>query len=113
MKLFFALSLLSVVYAIGWYQIHGQFIHPWFKKYELYLIWISVPTTYVSIKAIKLVNEYFEGKIWPNRIITFTIGIIFFSFLTAYHFNEKINAKTITLVGLCAVIVCLQIFWKQ
>lgn len=112
MKLLIALCLLSIVYAIGWYQIHGQFIHEWFRKYELYLIWISVPTTLVSIRAIKLINEYFEGKIWPNRIITFTIGIIFFSFLTAFHFNEKINLKTCTLVGLCAVIVCLQIFWK-
>lgn len=112
MKLLIALSLLSFVYAIGWYQIHGQFISEWFRKYELYLIWISVATTFISIKAIKLVNEYFQGEIWPNRIITFTIGIILFSFLTAYHFNEKINVKTITLVGLCAVIVCLQVFWK-
>ena len=112
MKLLIALCLLSIVYAIGWYQIHGQFINEWFRKYELYLIWISVPTTYISIKAIKLINEYFEGKIWPNRIITFIIGIVFFSFLTSYHFNEKINAKTITLLSLCSVIVFLQAFWK-
>jgi len=112
MKLLIALFLLSVVYAIGWYQIHGQFISEWFRKYELYLIWISVFTTYVSVKAIKLINEYFNGEIWPNRIITFTIGMILFSLLTAFHFGEKVNIKTLTLLFLCSAIVGLQIFWK-
>jgi hypothetical protein len=112
MKLAIALLLLSIVYVMGWYQIHGQFINEWFRKYEFYLIWISVFTTYVSIKAIKLINEHFNGQIWPNRIITFTIGMILFSLLTSFHFGEKINIKTFTLLLLCSIIVTLQVFWK-
>jgi hypothetical protein len=112
MKLFYAITLLSLVYIVGWYQIHGQFLSEWFKKYEMYLIWISVPSTFVSIRAIKLINEHFNGLIWPNRILTFTIGIIFFTFLTSYHFGEKLNLKTLTLISLCGMIVGLQIFWK-
>ena len=112
MKLLFAILLISVVYVIGWYQLHGQFLSEWFKKYEYYLIWISVPTTLISIRAIKLINEYFNGLIWPNRILTFTIGIILFTFLTSYHFGEKLSLKTLTLLGLCVIIVTLQILWK-
>ncbi len=112
MKLFYAIILLSLVYIVGWYQIHGQFLSEWFKKYQMYLIWISVPSTFVSIRAIKLINEHFNGLIWPNRILTFTIGIIFFTVLTSFHFGEKLNFKTLILISLCGVIVGLQIFWK-
>ena len=112
MKLFLAILLLSIVYVIGWYQIHGQFLWDWFKKYEYYLIWISVPSTLISIRAIKLINEHFNGLIWPNRILTFTIGIILFTFLTSYHFGEKLSLKTLTLLCLCGIIVTLQVIWK-
>jgi hypothetical protein len=112
MKLLLAIILLSLVYIIGWYQIHGQFLWDWFKKYEYYLVWISVPSTLVSIRAIKLINEYFNGLIWPNRILTFTIGIILFTFLTSFHFGEKLSIKTLTLLSLCASIVILQVIWK-
>ena len=112
MKLIFAILLLSIVYIIGWYQIHGQFLSEWFKKYEYYLVWISVPSTLISIRAIKLINEYFNGLIWPNRILTFTIGIVLFTFLTSYHFGERLSLKTLTLLSLCASIVILQVIWK-
>lgn len=112
MKLIFAILLLSIVYIIGWYQIHGQFLSEWFKKYEYYLVLISVPSTLVSIRAIKLINEYFNGLIWPNRILTFTIGIVLFTFLTSYHFGERLSLKTLTLLSLCATIVILQVIWK-
>lgn len=112
MKLFLAILLLSLVYVVGWYQIHGQFLSEWFKKYEYYLIFISVPSTLISIRAIKLINEHFNGLIWPNRILTFTIGIILFTFLTSFHFGEKLSIKTLTLLSLCASIVILQVIWK-
>jgi len=112
MKLILAVCLLSLVYIVGWYQIHGQFLWNWFKKYEYYLIWISVPSTLLSIRAIKLINEHFNGLIWPNRILTFTIGIVFFTILTACHFGEKFTIKTLTLLILCVSIVMLQILWE-
>jgi hypothetical protein len=112
MKLFLAILLLSFVYIVGWYQLHGQFLSEWFKKYEYYLIFISVPSTLISIRAIKLINEHFNGLIWPNRILTFTIGIILFTFLTSFHFGEKLSLKTLTLLCLCGIIVTLQVIWK-
>jgi hypothetical protein len=111
-KLLLGLTILVLVYIVGWHQIYGQFIHSFYKKYELYLIWLSVPTTLLSIYATKLLAEYFNGKMWPNRIFTFSIGIVMFTILTNIYFNERLSFKTLTLIGLCGLIVALQVLWK-
>ena len=49
---------------------------------------------------------------WPNRIFTFSIGIVMFTILTQFYFNEKLNIKTLTLIALSGVIVLLQVLWK-
>ena len=112
MKLLIALAILIFVYIIGWHQLYGQFISDFYKKYQWYLIFLSVPNTILSIYAAKLLAEVFEGKIWPNRIFTFSIGIIMFTILAQIYFNEKLSAKTLTLIGLSGLIVILQILWK-
>ena len=111
-KLLLGLTILVLVYIVGWHQIYGQFIHSFYKKYELYLIWLSVPTTLLSIYATKLLAEYFNGKMWPNRIFTFSIGIVMFTILTHIYFNEKLNYKTLTLIALSGLIVAVQVLWK-
>ena len=111
-KLLLGVSILIFVYIIGWHQLYGQFIHDFYKKYELWLVWISVPNTLLSIYAAKILTEYFEGKMWPNRIFTFSIGIIMFTILTQFYFNEKLSLKTLTLISLSGLIVLLQIIWK-
>ena len=110
--LLLGVAILIAVYIVGWHQIYGQFIHDFYKKYEMWLIWLSVPNTLLSIYATKLLTEYFEGKMWPNRIFTFSIGIIMFTILTTIYFNERLNLKTMVLVGLCGLIVGLQVLWK-
>lgn len=112
MKLVIGISLLLVVYVIGWHQLHGQFIHPWFKKYETYLLFLSVPVTYLSIKSVKYINDYFNGQMWPNRILTFSVGMILFTVLTSIYFDEKPSTKTVVLLSLAFITVILQVFWK-
>lgn len=112
MKLVLAAAMLATSYFLGWHQLYGQFVHPFFKKYQWWLLPVSIPMTAISLVAVRLITEHFDQKTWPSRIFTFSIGIIMFTLLSSYHFNEKINAKTATLICLCAVIVCLQIIWK-
>ena len=76
------------------------------------MVFLSVPNTILSIYAAKMLSDVFEGKIWPNRIFTFSIGIIMFTILTQIYFNEKLSLKTLTLIGLSGLIVVLQILWK-
>ena len=112
MKLLLALSILIFVYIIGWHQLYGQFIHEFYKKYQWYLIFLSIPNTILSIYAAKILAEVFEGKIWPNRIFTFSIGIIMFTILAQFYFNERLSLKTMILLGLSGLIVVLQVIWK-
>jgi hypothetical protein len=35
-----------------------------------------------------------------------------FTILTTIYFNERLSLKTLTLVGLCGLIVTLQVLWK-
>jgi len=111
-QLILGILILIFVYIIGWHQLYGQFINQFYKKYEMWLIWASVPNTFLSIYATKLITQYFDGKMWPNRIFTFSIGIIMFTILTHLYFDEKLNLKTLTLIALSALIVILQICWK-
>jgi len=111
-KLLLALSILVFVYIIGWHQLYGQFIHEFYKKYQWYLIFLSIPNTILSIYAAKILAEVFEGKIWPNRIFTFSIGIIMFTILAQFYFNERLSLKTMILLGLSGLIVVLQVIWK-
>ena len=111
-KLLFALSILVFVYIIGWHQIYGQFINVFYKKYEMWLIWLSVPSTLLSIYATKLLAEYFNGKMWPNRIFTFSIGIVMFTILTHIYFHKTcditINALNAISVNVLTLIFSLK-----
>ena len=111
-QLLLGVVILIAVYIVGWHQLYGQFIHNFYKKHEMWLIWLSVPNTLLSIYATRLLTEYFNGKMWPNRIFTFSIGIIMFTILTTIYFNERLSLKTLVLVGLCGLIVALQVLWK-
>lgn len=112
MKLFYGISLLIIVYIVAWHQLYGQFVSEYFKKHQNILILLSLPCTWMSIYAIQLITEHFEGEMWPNRILTFSIGIVMFTVLTTIYFSEELTIKTLTLIGLSALIVILQVFWK-
>ena len=112
MKLLWGLCLLTFVYVIGWHQLYGQFIHEYFKKYQPLLILLSIPCTWMSIKAIAYISDYYNGQMWANRMFTFSIGIIMFTILTSIYFEEKLTIKTFTLLCLSCLIVVLQIYWK-
>jgi len=54
----------------------------------------------------QFINEFYK------KILTFSIGIVMFTMLTQIYFNEKLNAKTLVLIGLSGLIVALQVLWK-
>lgn len=111
-KLILGVCLLCVSYIIGWHMLYGPQINDWFKKYQYITIWLSVPNTYISIYSVGLISEYFNGKVWPNRIFSFSVGIILFTILASIHFDEKLTCKTLSLLSLSGLIVALQVLWK-
>lgn len=111
-KLIYGVLLLCLTYIIGWHILYGQLISEWYKKYQHIIVWLCVPSTYISVYSVNMISEYFNGKVWPNRIISFSVGLILFTILANIHFDEKLTYKTCTLLGLSCLIVVLQILWK-
>ena len=56
--------------------------------------------------------EYFNGEIWPGRLIGFAIGVIIFTAMASIFFGEAITAKTGVTLALSVIILLVQIFWK-
>lgn len=95
-----------------WHQINGQFISTWMKEHPLAVSFLGVPISFVYIYATQYLVEAFNGDMWPQRLIGFSMGMIAFAFLTWLHLNQGITLKTgITLI-LAIAIVLIQILWK-
>jgi len=95
-----------------WYQINGQFISEWMKKHPVWVSFMGVPISYVYIYATQHLVEAFDGDLWPQRLIGFSMGMIAFAFLTWFHLNEAITLKTAVTLALATAIVVIQIVWK-
>jgi hypothetical protein len=95
-----------------WYQINGQFISTWIKERPIVMSLLGVPISYVYIYATQYTVAAFNGDLWPQRLIGFSMGMISFAILTYLHLNETLNIKTIVTLFLAAAIVCIQVLWK-
>jgi hypothetical protein len=95
-----------------WYQINGQFLSEWVKKNPLIISLLGVPISYVYIIATDHLVTAFDGELWPQRLIGFSMGMISFAFLTWFHLNQAITLKTATTLALAFTIVLIQVFWK-
>ena len=95
-----------------WYQINGQFLSEWVKNNPLIISLLGVPISYVYIIATRDLVIAFNGELWPQRLIGFSMGMISFAFLTWFHLNQAITLKTATTLALAFTIVLIQVFWK-
>lgn len=95
-----------------WYQINGQFLTEWIKERPLLMSLLGVPISYVYIYATKDLVNAFNGDLWPQRLIGFSMGMIAFAFLTWIHFHQAITLKTAVTLALATAIVVIQIIWK-
>jgi len=95
-----------------WYQINGQFLSNWIKNHPLVMSLMGIPISYVYIVATRDLVIAFDGELWPQRLIGFSMGMVAFAFLTWFHLNQAITAKTAVTLALAAAIVLIQVFWK-
>ena len=106
----------TLLYLVGqtlvWYQINGQFISEWIKERPWLMSLFGIPISYVYIYATQYSVEAFDGDLWPQRLIGFSMGMITFAFLTWFHLNQAITLKTAVTLALATAIVVIQIIWK-
>jgi len=111
-RLIWGAFLFLVGQVLVWYQINGQFLSEWIKKHPLVMSLMGIPISYVYIWATHHLVVAYNGELWPQRLIGFAMGMIAFSFLTWFHLNEALTAKTAVTLALAATIVLIQVFWK-
>ena len=117
MNIDWRLLLLAIFYTFlaqggAWAQHNLQFKYPnlganWWGWYL-----ISVPLTWLFLTATKYSVTAFDGQIWANRFIGFSIGIIVYAALTQYFFDQPITMKILVQLILCFGIILVQMFWK-
>lgn len=93
-------------------QLQGNIKWNWYERYPILLLSISMPMAWLYIKSVEAFVQYFNGEIWPSRLIGFGIGIIVFALMSYFLFNESINLKTFVCLVLACGILGIQIFWK-
>lgn len=104
--------LYLIAQTIVWYQINSQFLSPWVREHPLTMSLLGVPISLIYIYATKDLVEYYEGDLWPQRLIGFSMGMVAFAFLTWVHFQQPITLKTAITLALATLIVVIQIVWK-
>lgn len=93
-------------------QLQGGVKYGWFVKYPIITVLASIPMGWLFLKSVENLVGYFNGEIWPSRLIGFGIGIIVFGLMSYYMFKEPITLKTGICLILAIMILAIQILWK-
>ena len=101
-----------VAHIAVWFQLNGQFKWDWFKNNELILSLFGIPLSFLYIWATKYTVNGFDGLLWPGRFIGFGVGMVIYAIFSSHFFNEGITMKTGISLGLCLVLIAIQVFWK-
>ena len=97
---------------ITFLQLQGQLKIEWLKNNIWFSVLMGIPISYLFILSVKNLVGAFDGQIWPSRLIGFGIGVITFAVMSHYMFKEPLTPKTLICLGLGALILLIQIFWK-
>ena len=96
-----------------WFQTNGQFVWESFKRNPFLLSLIGgTVISYMFIMSTRHLVLYFDGLLWPGRLMGFGVGMVAFTFLTWYYMGEPVTAKTTVSLILAFTLVSIQIFWK-
>jgi len=95
-----------------WFQLNGQFKWEIFNKYQWLVVICGIPISFMYLLATKYTVQGFDGLLWPGRFIGFGVGMVIYSILTSHFFDEGITLKTAISLGLCLILISVQIFCK-
>ncbi len=111
-NLIVAILLTAIAQTLSYFQLQGQFIWEWARKYPYILTALGIPISVLFINSTRLCASAFDGQTWPGRLIGFAVGAILFGFLSYFILKEPMQTKTIVCMILAVCILLIQIFWK-
>jgi len=116
------LNIISIIYGctffliahiVTFFQLNGQFKWEWFKEHEWVMALIGIPISFLYIWGTKYTVQGLDGLLWPTRFIGFGIGMVVYTVLVSYYFNEGFNPKTTISLLLAVILICIQVLWKN
>lgn len=113
MRNFIIALILVIIAQVGaYFQLQSQFLWPWAKNNTIMMAFAGVPISILLIWFTHYCSIYFNGQIWPGRLIGFSVGAIVFALLSHFVMHEEFTTKTLVCLGLAFCILMVQIFWK-
>lgn len=111
--LLYGLGWFLLAQSLSWFQTNGQFFSQWAKNNPIVVALVmGIPIGLSYIYGTSNIVTYFDGTLWPSRLIGFATGIFSFTVLTYIIAGETINLKTATILTLAIIILILQVFWN-
>jgi multidrug transporter EmrE-like cation transporter len=101
-----------IAQVLTFFQLQGQIKYEWFKNNPLIIALIGVPISLLFMYSVRNFVAAYDGQIWPSRLIGFGIGVVVFTVMSHYLFNEPLTPKTLTCLSLGVCIILIQILWK-
>ena len=93
-------------------QLQGTMKFGWYQKYTWIVLLSSIPLTWLYYHSVQNLVKWFDGEMWPSRLIGFGMGMVVFIVMSKLWFNEDLSAKTLVCLLLSLMIISIQIFWK-
>jgi hypothetical protein len=111
-NLLYGILFFIIAHIGAFFQLNGQFKWDWFAKNEWVIAACGFILSFFYIWGTKYTVAGVDGLLWPSRFIGFGIGMVIYALGVNYFFNEGITTKTIISLGICLILICIQVFWK-
>lgn len=111
-NLLYGILFFIIAHIGAFFQLNGQFKWDWFAKNEWVIAACGFILSFFYIWGTKYTVQGVEGLLWPSRFIGFGIGMVIYALGVSYYFGEGITTKTAISLGLCLILICIQVFWK-
>ena len=111
-NLIYGILFFIIAHIGAFFQLNGQFRWDWFKNNEWVIAACGFILSFFYIWGTKYTVQGIDGLLWPSRFIGFGIGMVIYALGVSYFFGEGITTKTAISLGLCLILICIQVFWK-
>lgn len=112
MTLVYGMAIAIIAHILSFFQLQGQFKISYLKNNAWAVVLLGVPVSYLFVYSVKFMVGAYNGELWPSRLIGFSVGTIVFTVLSYFMFDEAITSKTLICLGLCVIILLIQLFWR-
>ena len=104
--------MIFIAQVFVWFQLYGPLKIEAIRGNKIFMYGMAIPITLFFVHGTKIGFESFNNTMWPVRFLTFSLGVISFTFLTWKFNSEFIDLKTGVCLALSILIIIIQIFWK-